>query len=257
MQFGKHAEFIETRLGASAASILSDLHKSGHATVQDLETSYITRKPHNGSGAYGQAGEVKDSHTNGEAETTKVRTDSVSFFSDIQKLLEAQYLIVVHESHFRSEDDNLREAERLIKTHSWADGALKGEDKIEFEETVKKVLREWKCGSPESRQMLERKVAANVTSSDSTVSKGRKRTLVAAGSNDEDRMNKKRFIDGGGSKLNANGWASIDNNDALDRDHSAENEVIIKHSDCKEPWLICTGRCAAHQLREAITACAQ
>lgn len=139
---GKYIKFTEDRFGEVASGIISNLLLLGHARVGDLEQAYKVVRPT--GAAVGTSNGKKKQPTN----ETKSRCPSLeSLHLALRDLLQAGLVIIVNESHFRSEADNRTEAEREIPNPKAAAGKYKKEQEFDWERKIQQKLEEWKHGT--------------------------------------------------------------------------------------------------------------
>ena len=143
---GKLVKAVESRLGLSAAAIISTMLLSGHARIADLAQAHLLTNP----GDTLKPLEIEDA-PNGKSSNGDLTCFSNGhsdnhnpFQSTLDTLLDAKFLSIVNESHFRSDADNRSEAEVLVKSREQFKGDLKGMEKIVYAEAVDEQLLDWR-----------------------------------------------------------------------------------------------------------------
>lgn len=138
-------EIVESRYGAPAREVVTNLFQLGHTKVVELVAAYkaIEEKPVNGSGH-----NTTVNGTNGVQSQDKVRSTE-HLHAILIDLLEAGLLEVVDERSFRSPTDTYNMAEREVIN---ADGPAKGiKGKVEHLEKIRRKLRERRDDVPDWR----------------------------------------------------------------------------------------------------------
>lgn len=149
---GKYIKLVEDRFGEFAGQIVSELLLQGHARVGNLAKAHV---PTSSKDINGGSETNHGFQTTSPTSLSKVKTKNnakergptrESLNQALNDLLRARILIVVHESHFRSDVDNIIEAEREVPCQDkWA-SKLKKEQQLERENKVERKLRDWKYG---------------------------------------------------------------------------------------------------------------
>lgn len=157
---GKYIKLTEDRFGEVASGIVSNLLLLGHARIGDLEQAYKVARPT--GAAVGSSGGKKKQSTN----EAKNRVPSLeSLHLALSDLLQAGLVVIVNESHFRSEADNRTEAEREMPNPKAAAGKYKKEQEFDWERKIQQKLEEWKHGTKVERSKI------------ATLPRGKKRSL--------------------------------------------------------------------------------
>ena len=153
---GKLAKIVEDRLGQVAGEILTSLLLSGHARVADVAQAHSAT--YHGNPKSIQNGELSSGKSKHGPNSHVPAADS--FHSALTALVGAGLLTTVHESHFRSDADNRREAEILVKGLEQFRRELKGPEKVEYAEAVEKQLLDWRFTNNATTQVLATEPAA-------------------------------------------------------------------------------------------------
>lgn len=157
---GKYIKFTEDRFGDVASGIVSNLLLLGHARIGDLEQAYKVVRP-TGAAVGSSNGKTKQ-----PTNETKNRGPSLeSLHLALSDLLQAGLVMIVNESHFRSEADNRTEAEREMPNPKAAAGKYKKEQEFDWERKIQQKLEEWKHGTKVERSKI------------ATLPRGKKRSL--------------------------------------------------------------------------------
>lgn len=146
---GKYIKLTEDRFGEVASGVVSNLLLLGHARIHDLEQAYKVVRPT--GAAVGSLNGKKKQSTN----ETKTRAPSLeSLHLALSDLLQAGLVVIVNESHFRSEADNRTEAEREMPNPKAAAGKYKKEQEFDWERKIQQKLEEWKHGTKMERSKI-------------------------------------------------------------------------------------------------------
>lgn len=151
---GKYIKLAEDRFGEFAGQIVSNLLLLGHARVGDLAKAHesSSSKDINGGAETNHGFQITPPISLSKVKKTKNKAKEggptlESLHQTLSDLLQARMLIVVHESHFRSDADNRFEAEREVPCQDkWAP-KFKKEQQLEREKKVERKLRDWKYGT--------------------------------------------------------------------------------------------------------------
>lgn len=153
LRSGKYIKLAEDRFGEFAGQIVSNLLLLGHARVGDLAKAYVSTSSKDINGG------AETNHgfrTTSPNSLSKVKTQNYakgggptleSLHQALSDLLQARILIIVHESHFRSDADNRIEAEREVPCQDKWGSKPKKEQQLEREKKVERKLRDWKYGT--------------------------------------------------------------------------------------------------------------
>lgn len=146
----KIVKIVEDRYGSLAGGVVSNMLLSGHARVADLAQSYIVSPPPDSGVSQAKSMETIINHPaigSPKGQDGSQGTSPESFDSTLRALLDAGFLSIVHESHFRSDTDNQNEAEALLRCSGQFHGELRGEKKLEFAGAVEQKLLDWRFGT--------------------------------------------------------------------------------------------------------------
>lgn len=151
---GKYVKLAEDRFGEFAGDIISNLLLLGHARIGDLAKAYkFTSSSQNINGV---AASNYGNRTSFIAPLSKAKAQNhakeggptlESFHEALSDLLRARIISVVNESHFRTDADNITEAEKEVsRPEKWV-SKLKKEQQLEWEKGVEQKLQDWKYGT--------------------------------------------------------------------------------------------------------------
>lgn len=155
---GKYVKIAEDRIGEFASTIVSHLLLLGHARVGDLLQAYgigpakdaaaSTSAELAVSGMKPSKGNLSSKKINGERSVAWEQVDQT-----LCELLQAGLVIRVHESNFRSQQDNRAEAETSVGTlpEYMTKGQTKKAIDAMWETEVRAQLHEWKFGGQDER----------------------------------------------------------------------------------------------------------
>ncbi|MCJ1447058.1 MAG: RNA polymerase III subunit C82 [Stictis urceolatum] len=121
-------------------------------------------------------------------------TNPDSFGNTLRQLVDRKYLIPVHEPHFRSDADNQRVAEHLATEKLQSFGTLKGQEKAQFEKTVREILEGWRFGPKTGTQELSRRMTTGLSRGS-----GKKRPLSSTLPEGKVEGQKRRLGNNGGT----------------------------------------------------------
>lgn len=146
---GKYVKIAEAQAGVFAGKVISNLLLLGHARVGDLAQAYQGvpfKSTHDHSAAtQGSSSKVKSSTSGHTGDITDEQNDTPwSIHETLRSLLRSQLVSQVHISHFRSDADNRREAEKAIPRAEEYKAKNKKEQEAQHEVAIKKKLNEWK-----------------------------------------------------------------------------------------------------------------
>ena len=162
LRAGKYVKITENRVGDFASTIISHLLLLGHARVGDLMQAYgivhtqdITGRTATKLGLPGRKlpkETIVSNKANGDESVTRTKVDQT-----LRELLQAGLVIPVHESNFRSKQDNRAEAE--ISVGTLAEYKIKGQTKKAidalWEAEVSTLLHQWNFGGKNERCEIE------------------------------------------------------------------------------------------------------
>jgi DNA-directed RNA polymerase III subunit RPC3 len=147
---GKYVKLAEDRFGEFAGGIISNLLLLGHARVGDLAKAYKFTCPGNINGVVGTNDGVRNpSHTplsesKPDNNLKEVGPTLESLHQALCDLLRARLIVVVHESHFRTDADNRAEAEKEVPRPA---SKIKKEQQLDWEKNIHRKLLDWKYGT--------------------------------------------------------------------------------------------------------------
>ena len=159
---GRYVKIAEDRIGEFASTIISHLLLLGHARVGDLLQAYGIGHAKEAAastsaevavpGLKPSKGRLASKEIDGEKSMAWEQVDQT-----LCKLLQAGLIMRVHESNFRSQQDNRAEAE--ISVGTLPEYMTKGQNKkaidAMWEAEVRAQLHEWKFGGKDERIDIE------------------------------------------------------------------------------------------------------
>lgn len=147
-------KIVENRHGQVAGDIINNLLISGHAEVGDLSQAYEISHPsrdHKLLPSKGRPINWKVTNVDrGLKRSLKV------FHSELNTLICDGFLFEVRESHFHSDEDNGNAIKLHLLSLPQYSGVMKGEQRLAFDEAVKKRMIECKSNSDKVARYIER-----------------------------------------------------------------------------------------------------
>jgi DNA-directed RNA polymerase III subunit RPC3 len=138
---------VHDRCGYPSSEIFQDLLLAGHARTEELELLYNKPSESRDLLLRGKGCSTNGKGLNGLAKSFNEdnSSDKSSFKKAFSALSKAGFIIPVHESYLRSEEDNRYEAEMFVKSLHAYRGELKGRQlKEDYLQAIEQKLVDWK-----------------------------------------------------------------------------------------------------------------
>lgn len=144
MRAGKVIKLVEDRFGQEAGDVIGNLFLLGHTKVSDLADAYgLTGKK--------RKAENEIDHKNGNSQPNGVGTKEsksltlMQLHAQLRRLLNAGYVIPLHETYYRPVADLHNEAELVVIRTHFPKGVPKGPKKVaEFQRLVKEQKQKFR-----------------------------------------------------------------------------------------------------------------
>ena len=155
---GSHVTRVQERFGSLERKIVSELVLLGHASLDDIGRAVLTTDYVQGSSeSKGEAAKDPADHLGtSEKDAANMTRIKNRVRQAALKLAEEGVLKPVNESHFRSRDDNITEAERKLPPRGPLDKALNKSEYYDYHHKISETLESWHLGTRELNGMLQR-----------------------------------------------------------------------------------------------------